>query len=115
MLFKFNGNYMKHLLINNELKTQTGESTTSSVLSFGFLFLVAHPEVQKMVQDEIDRILGEESPTLGERKRMPYMQVIFTKLIYKAKTKNCRPQYWKYCAMLTSLLLTTAAPQRMSG
>jgi hypothetical protein len=49
----------------------------SSVLSFGFLFLVAHPKVQRMVQEEIDSIIGDASPTMEHGKRMPYTQVIF--------------------------------------
>ena len=54
---------------------QTGEQTTAAVLSFGLLFLVRYPEVQKMVQEEIASVLGTNCPTLGHRKRMPYTQV----------------------------------------
>ena len=53
-----------------------GTATTANVLSFGFLFLVRHPEVQRMVQGEIDSVLGTECPTMGQMKRMPYTQVI---------------------------------------
>eukprot|EP00092_Neocalanus_flemingeri_P026680 GFUD01028927.1.p1 GENE.GFUD01028927.1~~GFUD01028927.1.p1 ORF type:complete len:507 (+),score=66.69 GFUD01028927.1:38-1558(+) len=58
-----------------------GESSTASVLSFGFLFLVRNPEVQKMVQEEIDSILGKESPTLEHRKIMPYTQATIMEVL----------------------------------
>ena len=45
---------------------QGGTATTANVLSFGFLFLVQHPEVQTLVQKEIDRVVGTDCPMLGE-------------------------------------------------
>ena len=53
-----------------------GNDTISSTLSFGILFLVAYPGVQKKVQEEIERVLGDGYPTLEDRKKMPYTQVI---------------------------------------
>jgi len=58
-----------------------GDASTSSVLSFGFLFLLAHSEVQRKVQDEIDRVLGDNCPTLGQRKNMPYTQATINEIL----------------------------------
>ena len=38
--------------------------------------MVAYPEVQRLVREEIDKVLAADCPTLEDRKRMPYMQVI---------------------------------------
>ena len=54
---------------------QGGTATTANVLSFGFLFLVQHPEVQTLVQKEIDRVVGTDCPMMGIMKNMPYTQV----------------------------------------
>ena len=52
-----------------------GNDTISSTLSFGILFLVAYPGVQKKVQEEIERVVGDGHPTLEDRKKMTYTQV----------------------------------------
>ena len=40
-----------------------GLGTTSNTLDFAFLMMIHHPDVQRQVQDEIDRVIG--------RKRLP--------------------------------------------
>ena len=76
---------------------------------------MAHPEVQRKVQDEIDRVLGDNCPTLGQRKNMPYTQVnsLLNKTTDLTAYIYIRPQSTKYCGMLILLLLTTVVLLRM--
>ncbi|XP_020291003.1 probable cytochrome P450 303a1 isoform X2 [Pseudomyrmex gracilis] len=54
-----------------------GSETTSKALSFGFLYLIMFPEVQRKAQEEIDKVLGRDRfPTLDDRPKMPYVQAI---------------------------------------
>lgn len=53
-----------------------GSETTSKALSFGFLYLMLFPQVQKKAQKEIDQVLGRDRfPTLDDRAK-------YTKIIY---------------------------------
>jgi cytochrome P450 len=58
-----------------------GTATTANALSFGFLFLVEHTEVQTLVQEEIDRVVGTYFPMMVNMKNMPYTQVVLFRLI----------------------------------
>lgn len=44
-----------------------GSETTSKALSFGFLYLLLFPHVQRKAQEELDRVLGDRFPTLADR------------------------------------------------
>lgn len=37
-----------------------GSETTSKTLGFAFFYLLEHPEVQRKVQEEIDRVVGKD-------------------------------------------------------
>lgn len=44
-------------------------SALGQTLSFIFAYLILHPDVQKKIQDEIDRIVGNSRmPNLDDRK-----------------------------------------------
>lgn len=45
-----------------------GADTTSATLYWAFLFMVRNEEVQRKVQNEIDSVLGNASPSLEHRK-----------------------------------------------
>ena len=54
----------------------TGMATTSTLM-YSFLGIcTSHPEVQKRIQEEVDRELGERFPSLEDRDNMPYCQAV---------------------------------------
>uniref|UniRef100_L7N2Y5 Provisional ortholog of cytochrome P450 family 2 subfamily AC member 1 n=1 Tax=Xenopus tropicalis TaxID=8364 RepID=L7N2Y5_XENTR len=53
-----------------------GMETTSTTLRWGLLLMMKYPEVQKNVQDEIDRVIGSAEPRLEHRKLMPYTDAV---------------------------------------
>ncbi|OCT81360.1 cytochrome P450 2B1 isoform X2 [Xenopus laevis] len=53
-----------------------GMETTSTTLRWGFLLMMKYPEVQKKVQDEIDKVIGSAEPRLDHRKHMPFTDAV---------------------------------------
>ncbi|CAG9856915.1 unnamed protein product [Phyllotreta striolata] len=54
-----------------------GSETTSNTLSFGFLYLILNPDVQRKAQEEIDRVVGRtRCPSLNDRPNMPYLECV---------------------------------------
>nr|QSD59122.1 CYP3681A1 [Diaphanosoma celebensis]QST15080.1 CYP370C11 protein [Diaphanosoma celebensis] len=54
-----------------------GGETTSTTLRWAVLLLAYHPEVQRRMQEEIDRVIGAERlPTLNDREQMPYTDAV---------------------------------------
>ena len=54
-----------------------GAETTSSSLSWAFLFLLHHPEVQTRVQAEIDSVVGEgRNVSLEDKTDLPYTNAV---------------------------------------
>ncbi|XP_069830381.1 uncharacterized protein [Dendropsophus ebraccatus] len=53
-----------------------GMETTSTTLRWSILLMMAHPEIQKKVQDEIDRVIGSAQIQMEHRKQLPYTDAV---------------------------------------
>ncbi|XP_071999892.1 cytochrome P450 2K1-like [Engystomops pustulosus] len=53
-----------------------GMETTSTTLRWGLLLMMKYPEVQKKVQNEIERVIGTAEPQVEHRKEMPYTDAV---------------------------------------
>ncbi|KAM5165065.1 uncharacterized protein ACMZJ9_007480 [Mantella aurantiaca] len=53
-----------------------GMETTSTTLRWGLLLMMKYPEIQKKVQDEIEKVIGSGEPSLIHRKQMPYTDAV---------------------------------------
>ncbi|OXA48871.1 methyl farnesoate epoxidase [Folsomia candida] len=51
-----------------------GAETTSTTLTYFFLYMALFPEKQEKLQKEIDAVVGTRHPTLEDRTRMPYTE-----------------------------------------
>jgi methyl farnesoate epoxidase/farnesoate epoxidase len=52
-----------------------GAETTSTTLSWAFLILALHPEIQEKVHDEIKRVVGlSRNVSLADRPNLPYLE-----------------------------------------
>ncbi|XP_053315656.1 cytochrome P450 2K4-like [Spea bombifrons] len=53
-----------------------GMETTSTTLRWGLLLMMKYPDIQKKVQDEIDRVIGSAQPQAEHRKLMLYTDAV---------------------------------------
>ncbi|XP_075057369.1 cytochrome P450 2K4-like [Mixophyes fleayi] len=53
-----------------------GMETTATTLRWGLLLMMKYPDIQKKVQNEIERVIGSASPQLEHRKQMPYTDAV---------------------------------------
>ncbi|XP_068136226.1 cytochrome P450 2B11-like [Hyperolius riggenbachi] len=53
-----------------------GTQTTSTTLQWGLLLMIKYPQIQRKVQDEIDRVIGLAQPQVEHRKQMPYTDAV---------------------------------------
>ena len=53
-----------------------GSETTSTTLTWAALYMVRYPEVQRKVQEELDRVVGEDGhPSIRDKPNLPYTEV----------------------------------------
>lgn len=73
-------------LINNmRILMLAGTETTSSTLLWGILYMITHPEIQKKVQDELDRVIGpDRTPSWNDKLRTPYTEATIYEIQRKA-------------------------------
>merc|ERR1712226_119674 len=54
-----------------------GSETTSTTLTWAALYMVRYPEVQKKVQAELDRVVGQNRPpSLKDKPNLPYTEAV---------------------------------------
>jgi len=53
-----------------------GHETTAAVLTWSLFELLRNPECMKEAQDEIDRVIGDRTPTLEDIKEMKYIRLV---------------------------------------
>ncbi|XP_057703408.1 steroid 17-alpha-hydroxylase/17,20 lyase [Corythoichthys intestinalis] len=59
-----------------------GVETTMTVLKWAIIYLIHNPEVQKRIQEEMDRKLGKERhPLLSDRGSLPYLEATIREVL----------------------------------
>ncbi|OTA98840.1 hypothetical protein M426DRAFT_101140 [Hypoxylon sp. CI-4A] len=59
-----------------------GADSTVSAVSFFFLAMTIHPKVQRVAQEEIDRVVGQgRLPTTADRAKLPYVEAIVKEVL----------------------------------
>ncbi|KAG8445787.1 hypothetical protein GDO86_010538, partial [Hymenochirus boettgeri] len=53
-----------------------GMETTSTTLRWGLLLMMKYPEIQRNVQNEIEKVIGMSQPQTEHRKAMPYTDAV---------------------------------------
>ena len=61
-----------------------GMETTSTQLSWALLFMVAYPEAQRRVQDELDRVLAGRPPRGTDRLQLPVTDATLMEVLRRA-------------------------------
>jgi cytochrome P450 len=56
---------------------EAAADTTAAFLQSLVLALINFPEIQRLAQEEIDRVVGDErAPVVDDIKRLPYIQAV---------------------------------------
>ncbi len=67
----------KQLLDETKSLILAGHETTSLALSWAFYLLARHPEIEQRLVDEVDRVLGDDTPTAEHLPALVYTRMVF--------------------------------------
>ncbi|XP_069544199.1 steroid 17-alpha-hydroxylase/17,20 lyase [Brachyistius frenatus] len=71
-----------HLLMTVGDIFGAGVETTTTVLKWAVTYLIHHPQVQRRIQDELDRkVGGARSPQLSDRGSLPYLEATIREVL----------------------------------
>uniref|UniRef100_A0A8D0H1T8 Steroid 17-alpha-hydroxylase/17,20 lyase n=1 Tax=Sphenodon punctatus TaxID=8508 RepID=A0A8D0H1T8_SPHPU len=71
-----------HLLMTVGDIFGAGVETTTTVLKWTVLYLLHYPQVQRKIQEELDREVGSERhPQLGDRQQLPYLEATISEVL----------------------------------
>ena len=75
-----------------------GSETTSTTLTWSFLYMVRYPEIQRKVQKELDEVVGmARMPSMKDKPDLPYTEVNWSsRSVTGLTTLLCRPSSWRY-------------------
>ena len=65
-----------------------GHETTANALTWTWVLLARHPDVEARLQDELNTVLGERAPTADDVSRLPYTRAVV------AETMRLYPPAW---------------------
>lgn len=58
-----------------------GSETTSTTLTWAALYMVRYPDVQKKVQDELDKVVGQNRhPSIKDKPNLPYTEAVLMEI-----------------------------------
>lgn len=66
----------EHLMGNAFSFFAASAATTSDFLTWFFLIMIVHPEIQQKVRKEIDEVIGSARPSLTHRDSMPFTEAV---------------------------------------
>ena len=77
------GSGMSDRQLRDEVVTlfMAGHETTANTLAWAWLLLSRHPEVETSLYDEVDAVLGDRPPTVGDIPRLPYTDHVITETL----------------------------------
>lgn len=58
-----------------------GHETTAAVLTWALFELLRNPECMKKAQEEVDRVIGDRTPTLDDIKEMKYVRLVIAETL----------------------------------
>jgi cytochrome P450 family 2 subfamily U polypeptide 1 len=74
----------ENLIADLRIMFLAGTETTTATLRWGFLYLMAHLDIQRKLQKEIDDVIGRERmPSMEDKLRMPYMEAFIMEVSRK--------------------------------
>lgn len=69
--------------LRNEVVTLVlaGHETTATALSWAWYLLATHPAAARALREELDRVLGDRDPVLGDVAQLTYTSAVFTEAL----------------------------------